>query len=297
MCFDICTINIRVSIRVRGLHLVFLLRGPHEKLPKTSKTNPPRNQQIWQGDQSDRGWRWRHRWCHEYHEWGAGATVQKIHLLAIGLTWFNIVGSLISFTIHRFNILWMVAQSCTTKRIVETLEIMGCLPSFSTGAGLRNHPPKFLKYFPYSPYLIIFSHIFPIHSPYFTIFSHIFPIYSPYFTIFYHIFPIYSHILSYFPAYFLYIPHILVGKYGKIWGIYGKYVGKYGKIWEYMWENMVKYGEYIGNMWENMVKYGEYMGNMCEYMGKMWGNIVKYGEYMGNMWENMVKYGEYIGNM
>jgi hypothetical protein len=23
MCFDICTINIRVSIRVRGLHLVF----------------------------------------------------------------------------------------------------------------------------------------------------------------------------------------------------------------------------------------------------------------------------------
>ena len=25
MCFDICTINIRVSIRVRGLHLVFLL--------------------------------------------------------------------------------------------------------------------------------------------------------------------------------------------------------------------------------------------------------------------------------
>ena len=24
MCFDICTINIRVSIRVRGLHLVFL---------------------------------------------------------------------------------------------------------------------------------------------------------------------------------------------------------------------------------------------------------------------------------
>ena len=25
MCFDICTINIRVSIRVRGLHLVFLM--------------------------------------------------------------------------------------------------------------------------------------------------------------------------------------------------------------------------------------------------------------------------------
>ena len=25
MCFDICTINIRVSIRVRGLHLVFTL--------------------------------------------------------------------------------------------------------------------------------------------------------------------------------------------------------------------------------------------------------------------------------
>ena len=23
MCFDICTINMRVSIRVRGLHLVF----------------------------------------------------------------------------------------------------------------------------------------------------------------------------------------------------------------------------------------------------------------------------------
>ena len=27
MCFDICTINIRVSIRVRGLHLVFLSPG------------------------------------------------------------------------------------------------------------------------------------------------------------------------------------------------------------------------------------------------------------------------------
>jgi hypothetical protein len=25
MCFDICTINIRVSIRVRGLHLVFFV--------------------------------------------------------------------------------------------------------------------------------------------------------------------------------------------------------------------------------------------------------------------------------
>jgi hypothetical protein len=27
MCFDICTINIRVSIRVRGLHLVFFVFG------------------------------------------------------------------------------------------------------------------------------------------------------------------------------------------------------------------------------------------------------------------------------
>ena len=27
MCFDICTINIRVSIRVRGLHLVFWSRS------------------------------------------------------------------------------------------------------------------------------------------------------------------------------------------------------------------------------------------------------------------------------
>ena len=27
MCFDICTINIRVSIRVRGLHLVFFPVG------------------------------------------------------------------------------------------------------------------------------------------------------------------------------------------------------------------------------------------------------------------------------
>ena len=30
MCFDICTINIRVSIRVRGLHLVSCLRCPQE---------------------------------------------------------------------------------------------------------------------------------------------------------------------------------------------------------------------------------------------------------------------------
>ena len=28
MCFDICTINIRVSIRVRGLHLVLLWINP-----------------------------------------------------------------------------------------------------------------------------------------------------------------------------------------------------------------------------------------------------------------------------
>ena len=35
-------------------------------------------------------------------------------------------------------------KSCTTKRMVETLEIMGFfmdfLPPFSTGAGFRNHP-------------------------------------------------------------------------------------------------------------------------------------------------------------
>ena len=28
MCFDICAINIRVSIRVRGLHLVFSIAPP-----------------------------------------------------------------------------------------------------------------------------------------------------------------------------------------------------------------------------------------------------------------------------
>ena len=136
---------------------------PTKNCTKPQKTNPPRNQQIWQGDQSDRGWRWRHRWCHEYHEWGAVATVQKILLSAIGLTWFNIVGSLISFTINRFNILWMVAKSCTTKRIAETLEIMGCLPSFSTGAGFRNHPPKFLKYVPDIPHILPYI---PTYFPY-----------------------------------------------------------------------------------------------------------------------------------
>ena len=29
MCFDICTINTRVSIRVRGLHLVFNPESDH----------------------------------------------------------------------------------------------------------------------------------------------------------------------------------------------------------------------------------------------------------------------------
>ena len=35
MCFDICTINIRVSIRVRGLHLVF----PRAILGMVQETN------------------------------------------------------------------------------------------------------------------------------------------------------------------------------------------------------------------------------------------------------------------
>ena len=33
MCFEICTINIRVSIRVRGLHLVFpMIKTPTTKV-------------------------------------------------------------------------------------------------------------------------------------------------------------------------------------------------------------------------------------------------------------------------
>ena len=36
MCFDICTINIRVSIRVRGLHLVFIV-GTVSKVEDSTK--------------------------------------------------------------------------------------------------------------------------------------------------------------------------------------------------------------------------------------------------------------------
>ena len=42
MCFDICTINIRVSIRVRGLHLVFGLvnLGELSSIPMRSWLSP-----------------------------------------------------------------------------------------------------------------------------------------------------------------------------------------------------------------------------------------------------------------
>ena len=51
--------------------------------------------------------------------------------------------------VFTYTLLWMVAKSCVTFDGWNPNKIMGCLPSFSTGAGFRNHPQyRLYKYHP-----------------------------------------------------------------------------------------------------------------------------------------------------
>ena len=100
--------------------------------------------------------------------------------------------------VHDFSwfipILWVVAKSCTTKRMVESLKRIGCLPP---GAGFRNHSIRihlfyrlFMgfhkpEYWDTGWYLIFMNHNISIYFRYVWIFDDIWSSWTTIFTIYF----------------------------------------------------------------------------------------------------------------